>query len=172
MAARRETRAMPKFEVQVTHEAWQSEDDDPGSMTRRIVGALHEVLENPFQNRELTVRFASDEDVRALNAEFRGRDKPTNVLSFPALAMPGDETPELGDVILAFETVVREAGEQGKTLADHTSHLVLHGVLHLLGFDHETDPQAQQMEALERDVLARLGIADPYAADMEPVHGA
>lgn len=101
---------------------------------------------------------ADDAALRALNARWRQQDKPTNVLSFPA----GDSV-LLGDVVLAFETVRREASEQGKSLADHMSHLVVHGVLHLLGHDHERPRDADVMESLERQVLAGLGIADPYA---------
>lgn len=107
---------------------------------------------------ELSLVLADDAALRALNARWRQQDKPTNVLSFPA----GDSV-LLGDVVLAFETVRREASEQGKSLADHMSHLVVHGVLHLLGHDHERPRDADVMESLERQVLAGLGIADPYA---------
>jgi probable rRNA maturation factor len=113
---------------------------------------------------ELTVTLADDASVRELNGKWRAVDKPTNVLTFPAVEP--DETadaPMLGDVILAFETIAREAEEDGKPLADHLSHLVIHGVLHLFGHDHLEDEQAEEMEAVERRALARLGIADPYA---------
>ncbi|MBS0518272.1 MAG: rRNA maturation RNase YbeY [Proteobacteria bacterium] len=107
----------------------------------------------------LTVALADDKRVRALNARDRGKDKPTNVLSYPS-----GEKAFLGDIILARQTVWREAREQKKTATDHLAHLVVHGVLHLLGYDHETgDADAERMEALERRVLAKLGIADPYA---------
>lgn len=99
-----------------------------------------------------------DDEVRQLNARWRGQDKPTNVLSFPA----GDAV-LLGDVVLAFETVEREAAAQGKRFGDHLSHLVVHGALHLIGYDHVKAGDAAAMEALERRVLAGLGIADPYA---------
>ena len=114
---------------------------------------------------ELSLVFADDATVQALNAEWRGKDKPTNVLSFPAFPLkPGDKLPPLlGDVILAFETVAREAAEEGKPLDHHVSHLVLHGFLHLLGYDHETDADAEVMEALETRILAKLAIPDPYA---------
>jgi probable rRNA maturation factor len=109
---------------------------------------------------EVAVLLTDDAAVRDLNARFRGKDQPTNVLSFPAL-----ENPEglLGDVALAFETCAREAGEQGKTLAAHLQHLVAHGVLHLVGYEHDVDADAQIMEALERRILTALGVADPYA---------
>ena len=110
--------------------------------------------------RSLTVALADDRRVRVLNARDRKTDKPTNVLSYPS-----GEKSFLGDVVLARQTVWREAKEQKKTLADHLVHLVVHGTLHLLGHDHETgDADAERMEALERRILKRLGIADPYEA--------
>ncbi|MBM3561229.1 MAG: rRNA maturation RNase YbeY, partial [Alphaproteobacteria bacterium] len=111
-----------------------------------------------------------DAELRALNRNWRGRDKPTNVLSFPA----GDDGETaaaqaralwLGDVVIAAETVQAEASDAGMTIADHLAHLVVHGVLHLLGHDHELAAEATRMEALERAILARLGIADPYGDD-------
>lgn len=106
----------------------------------------------------LTVALADDRRVRALNKRDRKKDKPTNVLSYPS-----GETAFLGDIVLARQTVWREAKEQKKTPADHLAHLVVHGTLHLLGYDHETsDADAERMEALERRVLKKLGIADPY----------
>jgi probable rRNA maturation factor len=109
--------------------------------------------------------------VRALNRRWRGRDSATNVLSFPSGETgAGGRAVLLGDVVLAYETVAREAAAQGKTLADHLAHLVAHGVLHLLGFDHAEDAEARRMESLERRVLARLGVADPYHA-RERSHG-
>src|SRR6187549_924188 len=108
--------------------------------------------------RSLTVALADDKRVRALNKRDRRKDKPTNVLSYPS-----GEKVFLGDIVLARQTVWREAREQKKTAADHVAHLVVHGTLHLLGYDHETsDADAERMEALERRVLKRLGIADPY----------
>jgi probable rRNA maturation factor len=106
---------------------------------------------------------ADDAALRALNLRWRGLDKPTNVLSFPSASprSAGGATP-LGDVALAFETLEREAAELGLALADHYRHLVAHGFLHLIGYDHETDAEAERMEALETRILARLGAADPY----------
>lgn len=102
--------------------------------------------------------------MRALNKRHRGLDRPTNVLSFPiGAAAPGEGVPAmLGDVVLASGVVAREAAEQDKAVAAHLSHLVVHGVLHLLGYDHETDPEAERMEALEVQTLAALGLPDPY----------
>jgi probable rRNA maturation factor len=105
----------------------------------------------------VALMLADDETLRDLNARWRGQDKPTNVLSFPAPDGFG-----LGDIALAFETVAAEAQAQGKTLAAHTSHLIVHGFLHLLGYDHEDEGEAIEMEARERAILATLGVADPY----------
>ncbi len=113
---------------------------------------------------ELAITLADDAAVRMLNRRYRGRDKATNVLSFPQPApLLADQPHCLGDVILAAETCAAEAADQGKPLPHHLSHLVIHGVLHLLGEDHETEDAAIRMEALERQLCARLGISDPYA---------
>jgi probable rRNA maturation factor len=114
---------------------------------------------------ELSVVFSDDAHIRTLNAGWRGKDKPTNVLSFPAFpyAKAGPLPPMLGDIVLAAETVAREAALEDKPLDNHISHLVIHGLLHLLGRDHETDAEAEEMEAIERAALARLAIPDPYA---------
>jgi probable rRNA maturation factor len=123
---------------------------------------------------EACVALSDDETVRGLNARFRDKDKPTNVLSFPALERFGEESPQpLGDIVLAQETIEREAAQQGVAAAHHLQHLVVHGLLHLLGFDHETDDEAQEMEGIEIEVLAALGIPDPYGGDENPIqpHG-
>lgn len=114
---------------------------------------------------ELSLVFTDDAEIKLLNAGWRGKDKPTNVLSFPAFPTTiGDRLPPmLGDIILAFGTVRREAELEAKSFDDHVRHLIVHGVLHLLGYDHETDVDAEAMEAIERRALARLAIADPYA---------
>jgi probable rRNA maturation factor len=104
-----------------------------------------------------------DAAIRALNNRWRGLDKPTNVLSFPApAALQGDSPVHLGDIAIAYETVAREAESEGKPLAHHLSHLAVHGFLHLLGYDHESEPEAEAMEQQERAILARLRIPDPY----------
>ncbi len=111
---------------------------------------------------DVTVLLADDQTVEDLNARFLGKAGPTNVLSFPA---PATARPHLGDLVLAYGVCAREAAAQGKQLADHLTHLTAHGVLHLLGYDHETDADAEVMEGLERSILADLGIDDPYADD-------
>ncbi len=116
------------------------------------------------------VAFSNDRDVQELNKRYRSKDKPTNVLSFPAPPLPpgmadAGEPRHLGDIVLAAETVAAEARDLGISLADHVQHLVMHGVLHLLGHDHETDTEAEAMEALETRLLATLGVADPYRSN-------
>ena len=120
----------------------------------------------PARASDLTILLTGDEEVGQLNARFRGKDQPTNVLSFPA---PRTAFPHLGDIALAHGVCAAEAAAQGKPLADHLSHLVVHGVLHLLGYDHEEDAPAETMEAMERAILSRLGVADPYR--QERPHG-
>ena len=110
-----------------------------------------------FGQGEVVIQLSNDDEVQALNARFRGKDKPTNVLSFP-----DGEDGRLGDIILAYETIAREATEQHKRFKDHLAHLVVHGVLHLQGYDHETERDANRMEDKERMLLAAMGIADPY----------
>ena len=109
----------------------------------------------------VTIVLANDAEVRALNKQYRKKDKPTNVLSFPDGEMV-DGITQLGDVILAYETVAAEASAQGKLLKSHLTHLVIHGILHLLGLDHETEEDADIMEAFEIKILKRMGIANPY----------
>lgn len=112
---------------------------------------------------EWSLVLSDDARIRVLNRDWRDKDKPTNVLSFPAAdADDEDPGPLLGDVIVAHETAAREAREEGKRFEDHVAHLLVHGLLHLFGFDHETDAEAEEMEGLEVEILAGLGIADPY----------
>lgn len=111
---------------------------------------------------EITIRLTSATEVQHLNLTYRGTDRPTNVLSFPATADVPLTVPLLGDLVLSVETVVAEAAEQNKDLMHHFTHLVVHGVLHLLGYDHMQAAEARVMEELEVSILAGLGIADPY----------
>jgi probable rRNA maturation factor len=117
---------------------------------------------------EVSLVFTDDARVRMLNRQYRGKDRPTNVLSFPAAPpFPGRLGPPLGDIVMARETIAAESAGEGLDIADHLTHLIVHGFLHLLGYDHETDGEAAVMERLETAILGRLGIADPYA---EPAH--
>ena len=135
------------------------------SVARQAIAAA--VIESGVALRrsaELSVHLVDDAAIRAVNAQWRAKDAPTNVLSFPAVEASGlAEARLLGDILIAFETVTREAADDGKPLADHYRHLVIHGFLHLLGFDHVEADAAEAMEAVERRALARLGVADPYS---------
>jgi probable rRNA maturation factor len=125
---------------------------------------INSVLTKYTTHFSLCVRIVDSEESQALNSEYRGKESPTNVLSFP-FEMPEcveAETEILGDLIVCAEVVAREADQQGKKLFDHWAHMIIHGTLHLLGFDHINEEDAQEMEQLERDVLATLDIADPY----------
>jgi len=114
---------------------------------------------------ELSVVFTDDASIKLLNAQWRDKDKATNVLSFPAFPVKAGSQPGpmLGDIVIAYETVAREAADEGKPVNNHLTHLVVHGFLHLLGYDHETDVEAEEMERLEREILHALAISDPYA---------
>lgn len=114
---------------------------------------------------EVTIRIVDEGESQSLNRDYRGKDKPTNVLSFPFDAPPGVEIDLLGDLIVCRQVVEQEAQQQGKALMDHWAHMVVHGSLHLLGYDHIEDDEAEQMEALERELLAAMGVSDPYAND-------
>lgn len=134
------------------------------SMANRAVSAAAERLSSNIPSgAEVSVLFIDDKQMQMLNSQWRGQDKPTNVLSFAANEGDGPAMPLLGDIVLAYETIEREASEQGKSFNDHLSHLVIHGFFHLLGFDHLEDGEAEVMENLERAACSALGIADPYA---------
>lgn len=132
----------------------------------RAAGAALETAVGDCDPVEFSVVLADDPFVRELNQKFRGIDAPTNVLAFPVAGpqpAAGEAPVQLGDIVVAYETVAAEARAQGKTLADHVAHLVVHGTLHLLGYDHRSDVEAGHMERLEIGALAGLGIGDPYA---------
>ena len=161
------------IEVTAESEAWHSAVTDPLGTAQRAVVAVLEgppaAAQRPMPHVEVSVLLTDDARVRELNRVWRGVDKPTNVLSFPARE-PGEPWPSdgpalLGDVAVALETVLREAAAEGKAPGDHLAHLVVHGMLHLLGHDHEADAEADAMEALEVRVLAGLGVPDPYRGD-------
>ncbi|MBB5700387.1 putative rRNA maturation factor [Ochrobactrum daejeonense] len=135
------------------------------ALVRKSVEAGWEVLGLKSAESELSVVFTDDASIQVLNAEWRGKDKPTNVLSFPAFPVKAGSQPGpmLGDIVIARQTVEREALEERKPLENHLTHLVVHGFLHLLGYDHETDEEAEVMEGKEREILHALAIPDPYA---------
>lgn len=120
----------------------------------------------PFQDEaEVTIRIVDEQESQQLNLQYRGKDKATNVLSFPFQCPPGIELPLLGDLVICAGVVHAEAAEQNKPLAAHWAHMVVHGCLHLLGFDHINDADAEQMEAEEIQILQQLGISNPYLLD-------
>ena len=121
-------------------------------------------LKGRIREADLAIRIVDEREGQALNRHYRGKDYATNVLSFPAELPEGVKLPLLGDLLICAPVVAREAAEQGKPVAAHYAHLTVHGVLHLLGWDHEHDKDAEAMEQLEREVLAELGLPDPYAA--------
>ena len=159
------------MDLDIEVDGWPSAETDWADLAERAHAAA-ETAEPALANPRLTasVLFTVDDEVQALNKEWRAKDRPTNVLSFPMLsrdallALPPEGGPEmLGDIALAYETCRREADEKGVTLAQHTAHLMIHGLLHLAGHDHvDNDDQAAAMERLEIAALAKLDIADPY----------
>ncbi|HEY2070974.1 MAG TPA: rRNA maturation RNase YbeY [Rhizomicrobium sp.] len=144
---------MTKIAIVVEDAGWKKR-----GLSARLQQAAELGLKAARRKGGVTVLLTSSRKLRALNFQFRGKDKPTNVLSFPA-----DEPGYLGDIAIAYGVAAREARAEKKSLSDHAAHLALHGTLHLLGYDHETGREAEVMEALETKLLARLGIADPYA---------
>ena len=157
------------IEVQVEDPAWTGALPDVVAVVERAAAAVLGDRADAEDEPQATVLLEGDAAVQTLNARFRNRDAPTNVLSFPNTPVPGapDHDPYLGDIILAFGVCSRETTEQGKPLAHHLSHLVIHGLLHLMGHDHQTDDEAELMEARERTLLAGLGIDDPYRAILD-----
>ncbi len=156
----------PRVEFVATSSRWRAALPARSLARETIAVAAAESGVALTPGAELCIHLADDAHVRALNARWRGLDKPTNVLSFPAAALAEvGKARLLGDVVLAFETLAREATDEGKPLADHYRHLVAHGFLHLIGLDHDNEADAERMEAIETRILARLGVADPYRAD-------
>jgi probable rRNA maturation factor len=158
---------LPITEVLVVAECWQTEPDAEAAIQRAIAAAA-QMTDAGEGEAELAVMLTDDAGIRTLNLNWRGIDKPTNVLSFPALPPTGaggpDDAPRmLGDIAIAYETTRREADDEQKPFDHHLSHLAVHGFLHLMGYDHEKDDDAEAMETLEQEILAQLGIPDPYA---------
>jgi probable rRNA maturation factor len=147
------------IEVEIEDEAWTVALPEAAAVADRAATAAMGAFEG-----DVVILLTDDAAVQDLNGRFRDRDRPTNVLSFPAAESAATH---LGDLVLAFGVCAAEAEAQGKTLSDHLAHLTVHGVLHLLGRDHETDGEAEAMEAEERTILASLGVADPYRADAQ-----
>ena len=156
-----------EIDIIVAADAWDAVDDlDP--LTRICVDvAIAETGVRLMESCELSLNFCDDAEIRTLNARWRGKDTPTNVLSFPTPGAPGEKA-LLGDIVIAFGTVAREAREQEKSIEDHLRHMIIHGFLHLLGYDHESREEAEEMEALERRIAGLLGMKDPYAAVEDP----
>src|SRR3954468_5995488 len=159
--------APPQTEVLIVAQCWSAEPDAEIIVHRAIETAAL-MVDAETADAELAVMLTDDAGIRTLNSNWRGQDKPTNVLSFPALQPTGpggsDNAPRmLGDIAIAYETTRREADDEQKPFDHHLSHLAVHGFLHLIGYDHENDNDAEAMEALERTILAELGIPDPYA---------
>ncbi|MBV9566899.1 MAG: rRNA maturation RNase YbeY [Hyphomicrobiales bacterium] len=158
----------PSVDILVESPLWQKTAGVMLTLVRaaEAVGASSEVGSAIRRGDEICVTLLDDARIAALNLKWRGRDAPTNVLSFPAPSGPVLPAPRcLGDIAFAFETVEREAREDGKTFDDHLTHLAVHGILHLLGHDHLSDAEARRMEALEMRILASIGVADPYATE-------
>ena len=159
--------ALPITEVLVVADAWQAEPDAE-SVIQRAITAAAEFVDADIGEAELAVMLTDDDGIRTLNSNWRGIDKPTNVLSFPALPPSGPSGPDdaprmLGDIAIAYQTTREEADEERKPFDHHLSHLAVHGFLHLIGYDHEQNDDAEDMETLEREILAQLGIPDPYS---------
>ncbi len=147
---------MISFDLMISSDRW-STLNDLEVLLQNAIDAVDSFVDT---DGEVSLLLTHDADMQRLNEQFRNKDKPTDVLSFPADAM---DAPLLGDIAIGFETSAADAEKMGKALPDHLSHLVIHGCLHLLGYDHVNEQDAEEMEALERRALASIGIADPYS---------
>jgi probable rRNA maturation factor len=159
---RTRTKNPPQIEVTVRSARWRKRPTAKTIVKKAVLAAARAVSTRPI---ELAIVLSDDSAIRALNRNWRGKNAPTNVLSFPATA-PGKArpaSPYVGDIVIAYQTTAREAVAEGKPFNHHLTHLAIHGFLHLLGYDHENDRDAQKMERLERKILKRLAIPDPYA---------
>ena len=159
---------IPATEILVTADCWHRESGAENAIHRAIETAAA-MVDADTADAELAIMLTDDAGIRTLNNTWRGIDKATNVLSFPALQPEGPNDDDmlrmLGDIAIAYETTRLEADAEHKPFDHHLSHLAVHGFLHLVGYDHETDDEAEVMEGLEREILAQLGIPDPYAHD-------
>ena len=154
----RKARVAPKIDVLVECDLWKDSDDAEPAVRRAIAEAA---VTQSTPGAELAIVLTNDSAIRLLNRTWRGVDAATNVLSFP-IGRTGGDPLLIGDVVLAYETIAAEARAEGKPFAHHVAHLAVHGFLHLLGHDHERKKAAEAMERLERNILQRLGIPDPY----------
>jgi probable rRNA maturation factor len=159
--AHRGRSSTPSVEILIESPLWKAVPSAKTTVRRAIAAATPPKTENA----EVAILLTDDQSIRALNRQWRGHDTATNVLSFPA---PSSKTSDgapmlLGDIVIAVETTEKEAAEEGKPFLHHLSHLAVHGLLHLVGYDHESNDEAEIMESLERRILARLGVPDPYA---------
>lgn len=163
-------------QIAMPNDVWMRALPDFNDFVAKVVYEAIRSSGRVFSDSEVSVVLSDDRELRILNKEYRGIDQATNVLSFPGEGVDEDEDSftflgrprMLGDILLAFETTQREAAAEGKALRDHVAHLLVHGALHLLGYDHERDADAEVMERLERDILEKMGIADPYEIAASP----
>lgn len=156
----------PLIDIEIEDDRWLDALPDVSEIVETGIAAALKAAKFKEQ-ADVVVLLCDDAEMKQLNAEYRNKDKATNVLSFPApksMRVKG-VLEHLGDMALGYETCIREAKEQGKPLRNHVLHLSVHGALHLVGFDHIADDEAETMEAMERDILAALGVPDPYAQD-------
>ncbi len=149
------------IEIVIEDDAWRDLLPDAQALADRCQAAAGDV--EPALAREIALLLCDDAAIKALNARFRKRDKATNVLSFPS----GEESGFLGDIALARETCMREAAAKNIALEDHAAHLIIHAMLHLVGYDHEADSEASVMERRETEILASMGVSDPYGSEDE-----
>ena len=153
-----------QIDLSVEAGAWPEEDILAELAERAVAAAFAKAGLQVMEGTEVSLLFTDDRTIRGLNARWRGKDKPTNVLSFPGSDPEGDVYgPLLGDIVFAYETVAAEAADMGIEFTDHLTHLTVHGLLHLFDYDHQESDEAEVMESLERAILASLGIDDPYA---------
>ena len=156
------TKGPVRLDVSVSYAAPRTGVPAATSFRKWVAAALR----GRIREADLAIRIVGAKEGRALNRHYRGKDYATNVLSFPAELPEGVKMPLLGDLVICAPVVAREAKEQHKPAVAHYAHLTVHGVLHLLGWDHENTPEAEAMEQLEREILAELGVADPYAGEL------